>query len=314
MRLTHPFARRGLRLSATSFVAGVLLTLSGCSLTPLARHSAAFSTATAIVINGSEDAYRAANRLYFDEQMSAAALSYDSQPNWDPHSIQPLLSETQLDVRTTLLNSLKAYAQNISEIENAPRRADGLDSAASGAGNNLMTLSSNLNGELGDAKGITVSQAQANGLSTAVKALGEFLIAKKVRRQLPGQIQAMDPQIEAICRVLLLDITALQTQTKNDYSDLLTQQDLFIRRAGDKLNPVERRAEIRKLPLILQKAEASKELLEALKVAIHRLALTHHALAAAAQGNNPEDLRAKIGDLQDAGQTLANFYRSLPTS
>jgi len=263
-------------------------------------------------VNGSEDAYRAANRLYFDEQMSAAALNYDSQPNWDPHSIKPLLTENQLTVRTTVLNSLKVYAQNIAEIENAPKNAAGLDSAAESAGNNLKGLGSGLDSALGGV-GVTVSQAQANGFSTAVKALGEYLIAKKVKRDLPARIQAIDPQIEAICKVLVLDITALQTQAENDYSSLLTQQDLFIRKAGDKLSPIERRAEIRRLPLILQKAETSKELFDALKVALQRLALTHHALAAAAQGNNPEALGGRIADLEDAGQTLSNFYGSLPT-
>ena len=266
-----------------------------------------------MVVNRSEDAYRAANRLYFEEQMSAAVLTYDTQPNWDPHSIKPLLTEKQLNVRTTVLNSLKLYASNIAQIENSPKNAAGLDSAAEAAGNNLMSLSSGLDAELGGV-GVTVSQAQANGFSTAVKALGEYLIAKKVKHDLPPRIQAMDPQIEAICKVLVLDITALQTQADNDYSNLLTQQDLFIRKAGDKLNPVERRAEVRRLPLILQKQEASKELFDALKVALQRLALTHHALAAAAQGNNPEALSARIADLLDAGQTLATFYGSLPTT
>jgi hypothetical protein len=43
-----------------------------------------------------------------------------------------------------------------------------------------------------------------------------------------------------------------------------------------------------------------------------RLALTHHALAAAAQGNNPETITARLGDVLDAGNELKTYYKSLP--
>jgi hypothetical protein len=266
------------------------------------------------VVNGSKDAYRVANRLYFDEETSAAVLNYDSEPAWDPHSIQPLLTKQQLRVRYTLLDGLRAYAQDLDKIENSPKRARDLDAAASGVGNNLVTLTTNLDEDLGGSKGITISQAKANGLSTATKALGEFLIASKVRHGLAGRIDEMDPHIQAICKVLELDITTLQSQANYDYSNLLTQQDLFIRKAGDKLSPVERRAEIRRLPKIIERSEASKALLEDLERAISRLALAHHALAAAARSDDPETVRQRIADLQDSGQVLATFYQSLPSS
>lgn len=301
----------GVRMALLALLAS--LWVCGCSLTPLAKQTAAFSNATTAVVNGSEDAYRAANRLYFEEQMAAAVLSYDSQPTWDPHSVQPLLTKKQLEVRYTLLDGLKAYAQLLSEIENSPKTQKDLDTAAKGVGNNLVTLTANLDQALGGSKGIAVSQANANGLSTATKALGEFLIAGAVRRGLATNIRDMDPQIQAICKVLELDISTLQSQTDADYNNLLTQQDLFIRKAGDKLSPVERRTEIRRLPMIIEKSEASKELLSNLQKAIARMALAHQALATAATEKNPETLRQRIADLQDSGQTLASFYESLPS-
>lgn len=286
----------------------------GCSLTPLAKHTTDFSIATRTVVNGSKDAYRAADRLYFEEQMSAAVLNYDSQPTWDPHSVQPLLTPKQLEVRYALLDSLKAYAQTLSEIENSPKNAEGLDAAAAGVGNNLVQLSGSLDQALGGAKGLAVSQANANGVSTAAKALGDFLIARIVRHQLPANIAAMDPHIQAICKVLQVDIATLQSQAQADYGNLLTQQDLFIRKSGDKLSPIERRTEIRRLPQILAASEASKSLLENLQRAIADLASAHSALANAASGKDPETLRQRIADLQDSGQVLANFYQTLPSS
>jgi hypothetical protein len=310
----HPTGKTSCRAWLLIIAACVPLWVCGCSITPLRKHTAAFSRATTAVVNGSEDAYRAANRLYFEEEMSAAVLNYDSQPTWDPHSVQPLLTKQQLRVRYTLLDGLKAYAQNLDKVENSPKRSRGLDAAASGVGNNLVALTANLDQDLGGSKGISISQADANGLSTATKALGEFLIANKVRHGLASKIDEMDPHIQTICKVLQLDITTLQSQADYDYSNLLTQQDLFIRKAGDKLSPVERRAEIRRLPKIVERSETSKALFEDLERAISRLALAHHALALAARGNDPETMRQRIADLQDSGQMLATFYQSLASS
>ena len=305
--------RASLRVRVALLAVPASLWMCGCSLTPLAKQTAAFSNATTAVVNGSEDAYRAANRLYFEEQMAAAVLNYDAQPTWDPHSVQPLLTKRQLEVRYTLLDGLKAYAQRLSEIENSPKAQKDLDTAAKDVGNNLVALTTNLDQALGGSKGITVSQADANGLSTATKALGQFLIAGAVRRGLGTTIRGMDPHIQAICKVLELDISTLASQADADYSNLLTQQDLFIRKAGDKLSPAERRTEIRRLPTIIEKSEASKELLSNLQKAIARMAVAHGALATAATEKNPETLRQRIADLQDSGQALASFYESLPS-
>jgi hypothetical protein len=43
----------------------------------MARHAAAFSSASSLVIENSEDAYRAANDLREREQMEASVYSYD---------------------------------------------------------------------------------------------------------------------------------------------------------------------------------------------------------------------------------------------
>ena len=291
---------------------GLLACTAGCALTPLARHTAAFATATALVVHGSQDAYRTANRLYFDEQVSSAVLQYDKQPTFDPRSITPLLTTQQMHVRDSLLDALQRYAENLDEIENAPGKATGLDAAAAGVGNNLLAMNTSLRMDFSSAKGAAMTQTQANILSTSVEALGRFLIARKVKRELPSMIVALDPAIEQICKVFEVDIATLQSQAHNDYSQLLSQQDLFIRNPLNKMDAVERRAEIRQLPLILQASRDSDALLTSLKVAIERLALAHHSLAEAAQGNNPEVLRARIGDLMSSGQQLASFYQTLP--
>ena len=68
---------------------------------------------------------------------------------------------------------------------------------------------------------------------------------------------------------------------------------------------------IAQLPAIARQQQASDRQLTQLSAAIVRLELTHHALAAEAQGNNPESLKQKLADLEAAGEELGKFYSSL---
>ena len=102
------------------------------------------------------------------------------------------------------------------------------------------------------------------------------------------------------------------TQEKREYDQIINRQTLFIAK-NPNLDPEERRMEIMKLPGIVRKEDLHAKQLTSLKTSIEKLALTHHAIAADAQGNNPESLRAKLNDLASAGSGLGAYYSSLPT-
>jgi hypothetical protein len=159
-----------------------------------------------------------------------------------------------------------------------------------------------------------MSAAEANGVSTAVRALGDYLIARRVKGSLPKVTQDMNPVIKKLCELLNSDITALRRQADVDYQTLIEQEDQFIRHPATPLDPVEHRNEIGKLIKLANQQKANDELLAKLQVALHTLDLTHQALAAAAQGNDPETIKEKLADLEAAGQSLASFYSSLPSS
>jgi hypothetical protein len=291
--------------------------ITGCSLAPLAKQSGAFSAATTSVVTSSKDAYRKANSLYFEEESSSAIFKYDKSMNWDPYSVKPLLNDKQLQARYTLLDGLKAYAKDVDAVENEPKNLKGLDTAAESVGNGLLSVSTNLNADLTSANSgattHTLTQEQANIVSTATYALGEFLAARKVKSNLPRLIEKMDPTITAICQVLEADITVIQTFTDNAYSEMVIQQDHFIR-SSPTMDAVDRRSEIAKLPKLVQRQRASHDLLDDLKSAIHKMAMAHHALAYAANGDNSISLASRIADLEAAAQNLASFYATLPTS
>ena len=161
-----------------------------------------------------------------------------------------------------------------------------------------------------------LSPEARNGMSTAVDALGRYFVTRTVEKELPAKVEAMDPHIQLFCKTLDEDIHALDGIEQRDYDSILDHEKEFILAdAGSPgLNPQTHRAEIMQLPAIARQQKVAHERLIALHDALNNFALTHHALAAAAQNNNPESLKQKLGELADAGSSLGNFYSSLPAN
>jgi hypothetical protein len=298
------------------------LVLAGCATsTPLARHTADFSSATSLVVDNSENAYRAAVRLHDQEQAAVAVAKYDSDKPWDPHSLKPLIDAKGLQARSDVLDGLKAYAQSLADI------ASGVDSpqlnaASASVGTNLQAIGQTINPTTAagttdtttTSSGFVITPQEANAVSVAFKALGDYLVAHKIKSSVPKVIRDMDPQIDTITQLLNSDIVIIRRQSANDYEQLLTEQDMFIRKSGSALSPTERRAEIEKLPAILSSKQATDDMLADLQNCLTQLAQTHHALAAAADTSNAASLQQRIADLHAAAERLAHFYFSLPTT
>ncbi len=299
-----------------------LIVLVGCATTaPLAHHTADFSSATSLVVDNSENAYRAAVRLHDQEQAAVAVAKYDSDKPWDPHSLKPLIDAKGLQARSDVLDGLKAYAQSLADVTNGVDSPQ-LNAAASSIGTNLQAFSQTVNPTQpagtpttgGLISGFTITPEEANATSTAFKALGDYLVSRKIKSTVPKVINDMDPQIQAITQLLNSDLIIIRRQSALDYEQLLTQQDMFIRKSGSALSPTERRAEIEKLPGILSSKQSTDDMLADLQNCLSQLALTHHALAAAAQNTNAVTLQQRIDDLRAAAERLARFYFSLPTT
>ncbi len=154
-----------------------------------------------------------------------------------------------------------------------------------------------------------------NGISTGFNALGQLLVNRVVEKELPGKIVEMDPHVQALCKALADDIQTLDGLEERDYDRILNLEKQFILEdedPGKNVNPEEHRAEIMRLPQIARQQREADAKLVALRKAIVKLALTHHALAAEAQHNDPESLKDKLSELADAGSSLGKFYSSLP--
>lgn len=311
----------GSKEAVSRLIAGVptllfALSTTAC-LSPYAKHAQAFSTATDIVVDSSEDAYRGAIKLRSDEQITAAIFDYDKNPAWSPYTDpKPLLTPDQLQARVAVLDGLKAYAATLVELSSKPSGKDeaALENAAAGVGTNLMSLNQSVATTFSTAvpNAPMMSTAQSNAVSTAILGLADYLRARKVKNSVPRVTQEMNPHVQELCKVLVDDIKILRRQADVDYQMLAVQLDQSIRHEGNANSPYERRQEVGTLVKIAEQQRANDELLAKLQNTLRSLALTHQALAAAAQGNSAESIQSKIADLAAAGHDLGTFYKSLP--
>lgn len=313
-------------------LAGVCLLATGCT-SSLHKQATALSGATAPVVDAAEHAYKDANAIHDLRVNYDAAVEFDKTDKvYNPRDIHPLLSEKAMDVRLAMLKALQLYVKNVTALTNGTESKE-LDEASSSLGGSIAGLgnlflppgSSSSTETITDTSGgVTTTTAETvttptnaissgsqNGISVAVNALGQYLGSRKVKQELPGIIIKMDPTIEQMCQGMGKDVDALKSAELIDFNFMINQQTLFLRE-NKTIDAGERRALIMKLPEIVRKHQAADEQLDGLKAGLLKLEMTHHALAAEAQGNNPEGLETKIGELASAGEGLGKYYSSLP--
>ena len=288
----------------------VNLLFSGCGYARLDKQPAAVATAASLVVKDATDAYTAAIDLHTQEQVYAGDLKVESGETWDYATLVPLLTPEDLKARAAVLDALKTYAESLSAVTDTAPSKD-LVAAAKSTGASLKTVSAAIQTEAGDTTATGVSAETANIVSTATVALGEYLTAHKVNAELPAITAQMDPQIQALCKLLTDDIGTIRKQSKKDSEDVRRQQWTFITVNRAKLSPVVLRTEVEKLPGILKAEQTSDASLANLLAAIQHLATAHHALMLAAQSTSPETAKQRLADLQAAGTSLGSFYQGL---
>jgi outer membrane murein-binding lipoprotein Lpp len=318
--------------------------LAGCSTTQLNKHAVAVSTSLAPVVDQASAAYRDAVALHNQRAGYEAVVAYQNKDaTYDPRNAPVLLSEKEIQTRLAVLAALQVYSKSLIELTHSTDSSE-LDAASKSVGSNLTSLGNDLAPSVESVLGIAASQngttttvttvsgsttttttssaaAPAlspevrNGISAAVNALGQFFVSRTVEKELPAKIEAMDPHIQLFCKTLDDDIHALDSIEQRDYDRILNLEKQFILQdeQSASLNPQSHRAQIMQLPAIAREQKEVHARLSALHDALNNFALTHHALAAAAQNNNPESLKDKLSDLAGAGSSLGNFYSSLPS-
>jgi hypothetical protein len=310
------------RVCGIALFFAVVLLVTGCK--PHLNDSAlALDAATAPVVDQAAATYRDANALH-DIRVNYEIYERFDKANPTPADLQVLLSEKDIASRLAVLEGFQVYVKSLCAITsgtNPPALAD----ASANVGSQLTSVVNTLAPSIQKVAGISaadsssapaaISPAVGNGISTALYALGQFLINRKLKNELPAKIAEMDPHVSTLAKLLEDDIDVLSQQTDHDYQRIVNLQVLFIRKYSEnnQLGPVQERAEVMKVPDTLRKQKAAREKLSSLKAAIALMAQAHHDLVAVAQGKDPESFEQKLQELANAAVDLGTFYSSLPS-
>jgi hypothetical protein len=317
-------------------IAGTLwLTMSGCGQPALNKHVTVVSAAVAPVVDQATTAYRTANAIH------DLRVDYDSidafnkgDTTYYARNVKPLLSDSQLEVRQEVLKGLQEYVKELAAITNGID-SPALDASSKSLGDDLTNLGNQqgplIESGLGLATattttettvttvsgGTTTSSASSStspvapisadvsvGITKGVKVLGEFLAYRIEKKELPAQVDKMDGQMKELCEKLADEAKFLASREEIDLDSMISRQRSFLLNTQN-IDPAVRRNEIEKLSQWQRQETAGHEQLVKLSAALVDLYMKHHALAAELQGNNPESLKAKLGDLAAAGSSLS---------
>jgi hypothetical protein len=292
---------------------GCLLGFCGCAFSPLAKRSGTFGNAASKVVRDASGAYDTVQRATYDANVSSLVLDFD-RSGFDRNKIKPFIPARDLQVRRQLLQGLQQYADDLADASSDHAFAS-VDEQSQALSKELTNLSSNA-----DLKRIApwANETEAKGLATAVDTLAKVLVERKRRKELPGIIAKMQPVLEQICRLIDEDIGekpiqgqaghGLRGQLWIEYDDLIGNQTDYLAKNKDKLAPSERKAEIAKLPELVQQQQDADAAMEATQTALRDLSNAHRALLAP---TNDTTFKDRIQVLISDGQQIGTFYGKL---
>lgn len=292
---------------------GLLVGVTGCSLSPLSKRTASFATVAVAATKGSANAYEVVERSDYDVQVASLVLNYDKD-GFHPDTIQPFLSSRDMQARTRVLDALKQYAETLAEVSgNHP--LEEIDTKAAALRSSLEAVSSN-----GDLQLLSTnakfSKEQANLAATAVDAIGRALIERKRRERLPEILKAMQEPVNNICSLLEADIGdpekgGLRNQLKNNYDSLIVKQQQYIHHYDATMTAGERRAAIERLPKLAANARRADAALAATQASLAQLAKTHTALVESAGEKESPAFHMLLAELIAESEQLHGFYEKV---
>jgi hypothetical protein len=243
------------------------LVLSGCQ--PHLNDSAlALDAATAPVIDQAAATYRETNALHDTRVNYEIYQRFDQAPPV-PADLEVLLTDKDIASRLAVLEGFQVYVKSLCAITSGTDPKE-LADASENVGSQLTSVANTLTPSVqkvlkisaaeSSSSAAAISPSVANGISTAVFALGQFLISRKVKNELPAKIAEMDPHVDALAKLLEDDIDVLTQQTDHDYKRIVNLQVLFIRKnsEGNRLGPSEQRNEIMRIPDILRQQKGRR--------------------------------------------------------
>ena len=209
----------------------VLLTggsfLAGQSKQITAAESA-FAQAVALTATNVQAAFDTVQGMDSDAQAMRFATKYKGTKDFDASKLgQPWLTPEALAARTTILEGLKQYASELGNLTTSD--TGNVDTATTALGASLTTLSTSAPFKALSTKAAANLKLGENIFVTAINALGNWLIQRKLRKELPGEITKMDPTIQSISQLLTADIGTVDVNLQHPTEGSGLRQVLWIR-------------------------------------------------------------------------------------
>jgi hypothetical protein len=272
----------------------------------------AFSTATQLAMDNTTTAFQTVEARHTEMLVTRLSVNYDKQP-FNPSMVKPFLSPEALQARQQTFGGLKRYAELLSSVV-SDQVLDQYDASTIGLGNALARLDKDLvaknylNARVVGDQGIDI-------FTTAINALGRFIIERKRDRGLRETVKEMDPTVKEIVRLVRLDIgespekPGLRNELWNTYDSTIAAQDSFIRNAlgAGTMDPIAARTEVRTLVVLVSDQRNADQALAATRDTLQALADAHARLS----DTFDPSLTATVERLSSEGQRVKAFYDAL---
>jgi hypothetical protein len=281
-----------------------------------------FAQAVALTATNVQGAFDTVQSTYCDARTMNYAVSYTGTNGFDPGTLcQSWITPETLAARTLILQGLKQYASELSSLTTSDTST--VDTASTALGKSLTELT----GTAPFKKIAAEAKVPEQIATTAVDALGNWLIQSKLRKDLPAIIVKMDDSVQQISQLLIADIGTVGADSDHpsvgsglrqvlwiQYGEEIRSWDLYVSKNyfGKEVSPESRFAAVKQLVALSVQQRAADRTLAQVAVTVKQMAQAHASLAKAARAKQP--LAADVSDLLAEAQRLNDYYNSLAKS
>src|ERR1039458_607717 len=302
--------KSGAYLAPLVLIAG----LSGCASPKISTQIGEFSKATVLTADNTKLAFKLVEDGYYHEQVSRLIFKSHDPKNikeFELDSIKPFISTNALQIRLDILDALTTYAVYLSVLVGQGPLTN-LDQQTTAFAGVLTTLDTNLVSDLHLQKE-AFSPAEIQIFTTAINAIGNWLISYKQEKDAQKVITSMQKPVTDICQLFQKDFEILRDQFTNDVAVTFAQDRQFIldHEAQFENTPGEKQEAIEKLADLTQAYSSDLQIFDSMPAAVAKLAKAQTALGQAVSGNKPDNLDSLISEFSADAQRISKYYRLL---
>lgn len=300
----------------------------------LASTVPAFAQAAALTATNVQAAFDSVQTAFCNAESLNYEVTYPGNGK-NPSSVcqdpSTWITPASLEVRKVILQGLSQYASELSGVTTSS--VNNVDSATTALGTSLTGLTTTQPFKTLSTKAAANLKLGENIFTTAVNALGNWLIGRKTKKALPGDIEAMDPTIQQISQLLVADIgvvganqaaptagSGLRQDLWNQYGEQISSWNLYVRaNYFDDKNVVKQGvapdaaiAAVKQLMALVSQQRTADHTLAQVAATIKQMAQAHAELVESVK--TKKSLTANLSGLLAEAERLNTYYQSLATS